>query len=110
MKDERAKLFIDAVGPHRAGGVFCAVSAALVMDAAAIGRAITRMAHEIAERNPDEAGLAVIGIRTHGVPLAQRLIELDDSRLKDAEALAKLLDIPVQVAALVLAMKKEKTP
>jgi pyrimidine operon attenuation protein / uracil phosphoribosyltransferase len=45
----------------------------LVMDAAAIGRALTRMAHEIAERNPDDAGIALVGIRTHGVPLAQRL-------------------------------------
>ncbi len=43
------------------------------MDAAAIGRALTRMVHEIAERNPDDAGLALVGIRTHGVPLARRL-------------------------------------
>jgi pyrimidine operon attenuation protein / uracil phosphoribosyltransferase len=49
------------------------MSTTLVMDAAAIGRALTRMAHEIAERNPDEPGLALVGIRTHGVPLAQRL-------------------------------------
>jgi pyrimidine operon attenuation protein / uracil phosphoribosyltransferase len=45
----------------------------LVMDAAAISRTLTRMAHEIDERNPDDAGIAFIGIRTHGVPLAQRL-------------------------------------
>lgn len=31
------------------------------------------MAHEIAERNPEDAGLALVGVRTHGVPLAQRL-------------------------------------
>jgi pyrimidine operon attenuation protein/uracil phosphoribosyltransferase len=46
------------------------------MDAGAIQRALTRMAHEIVERNPDTAGLALVGIRTHGVPLAQRLAGL----------------------------------
>ena len=34
---------------------------------------IDRMAHEIAERQKDLAGLALIGIRTRGVPLATRL-------------------------------------
>ena len=46
------------------------------MDAAAIARTLTRMAHEIAERNPDDTGLALVGIRTHGVPLAARLAGL----------------------------------
>lgn len=44
-----------------------------LMDAPAISRALTRMAHEIVERNPEPTGLALVGIRTHGVPLAQRL-------------------------------------
>jgi pyrimidine operon attenuation protein/uracil phosphoribosyltransferase len=52
------------------------MSAVLIMDAAAIGRALTRMAHEIAERNPDDPRLALVGIRTRGVPLAQRLAGL----------------------------------
>ncbi|HUI08482.1 MAG TPA: bifunctional pyr operon transcriptional regulator/uracil phosphoribosyltransferase PyrR [Verrucomicrobiae bacterium] len=43
------------------------------MDAATLGRALVRMAHEIVERNPEPDSLAFIGIRTHGVPLAQRL-------------------------------------
>ena len=34
---------------------------------------VDRMAHEIAERQKDLAGLALIGIRTRGVPLATRL-------------------------------------
>jgi pyrimidine operon attenuation protein/uracil phosphoribosyltransferase len=46
------------------------------MDGASIGRALTRMAHEISEHNPDDAGLALVGIRTHGVPLAERLAGL----------------------------------
>ncbi|MCS7049613.1 MAG: bifunctional pyr operon transcriptional regulator/uracil phosphoribosyltransferase PyrR [Verrucomicrobiae bacterium] len=44
----------------------------VIMDAAAIDRSITRMAHEIVEQNPS-AELAFVGIHTHGVPLAQRL-------------------------------------
>lgn len=44
----------------------------VIMDAAAIDRSVTRMAHEIVEQNPS-AELAFVGIHTHGVPLAQRL-------------------------------------
>ncbi|MGD0016622.1 MAG: bifunctional pyr operon transcriptional regulator/uracil phosphoribosyltransferase PyrR [Verrucomicrobiia bacterium] len=45
----------------------------ILLDAAAIDRAVTRMAHEIVENNPQIDALAFIGIRTHGVPLARRL-------------------------------------
>jgi len=44
-----------------------------ILDAERIGRMIDRMAHELAERQSDRAGLALIGIRTRGVPLANRL-------------------------------------
>jgi pyrimidine operon attenuation protein/uracil phosphoribosyltransferase len=44
-----------------------------ILDAERIGRMIDRMAHEIAERQRDLPGLAFIGIRTRGVPLANRL-------------------------------------
>ena len=44
-----------------------------VMDAAEIRRALTRMFHEILERNHGAAGLLLAGIRTRGVPLAERL-------------------------------------
>jgi len=46
---------------------------ARVMDADAIRRALVRMAHEILERNKNAQHLVVVGIRTRGVPLAQRL-------------------------------------
>ena len=49
------------------------MSAVPLMDAAALDRALTRMAHEIVEQNPQTETLAFIGIRTNGVPLAQRL-------------------------------------
>ena len=46
---------------------------ALVMDSVRMGRTVTRIAHEILERNRGVEELALIGIRTRGVPLARRL-------------------------------------
>ncbi len=46
---------------------------AKILDADRIRRMIDRMAHEIAERQKDLPELAFIGIRTRGVPLANRL-------------------------------------
>src|SRR6187455_3817708 len=46
---------------------------ALVMDADRMSRALTRMAHEILERNRGLDELALVGIRTRGVPIARRL-------------------------------------
>ena len=45
----------------------------VVMDAQAIERALTRVAHEVLERNKGTDGLCLIGIRSRGVHLAQRL-------------------------------------
>jgi len=44
-----------------------------VMDADRMSRAITRIAHEILERNRGLDEIALVGIRTRGVPLARRL-------------------------------------
>lgn len=46
----------------------------LVMDQHEISRALTRVAHEILERNKGTEGLAIVGIRTRGVYLAQRIV------------------------------------
>jgi pyrimidine operon attenuation protein/uracil phosphoribosyltransferase len=43
------------------------------MDAERIGRSLARIAHEILERNRGVEELALVGIRTRGVPLAKRL-------------------------------------
>jgi pyrimidine operon attenuation protein/uracil phosphoribosyltransferase len=43
------------------------------MDADRVGRTLTRIAHEILERNRGVEELAFVGIRTRGVPLAKRL-------------------------------------
>jgi pyrimidine operon attenuation protein / uracil phosphoribosyltransferase len=48
----------------------------VILDAAAIQRALTRIAHEIAERNENSADVALAGIPAGGVPLAQRLAKI----------------------------------
>ena len=45
----------------------------VVMDADRIGRALTRIAHEIVERNRGIDDLALVGIRERGVPIARRI-------------------------------------
>ncbi len=49
---------------------------ALIMDDKAMQRALTRIAHEIIERNSGCEDVALIGIRRRGLPLAQRLAEV----------------------------------
>ena len=45
----------------------------VVMDADRIARTLTRIAHEIVERNKGVDELALVGIRTRGVPIARRV-------------------------------------
>ncbi|MGF1677721.1 MAG: bifunctional pyr operon transcriptional regulator/uracil phosphoribosyltransferase PyrR [Candidatus Methylacidiphilales bacterium] len=56
----------------------------LAMDAATMRRSVIRLAHEILENNPPTEPLALLGIHSRGVPLAQRLLkvilELDSQR------------------------------
>ena len=44
-----------------------------LMDGDRLNRTLARMAHEILERHPDMAQVALVGVRTRGVPLARRL-------------------------------------
>ena len=46
-----------------------------VLDARDISRALTRISHEILERNRGAADLVVLGLHTRGVPLAHRVAE-----------------------------------
>ena len=46
-----------------------------VLERADIGRALTRIAHEIIERTKGAGDVVLVGIQTRGVPLAQRLAE-----------------------------------
>ena len=46
-----------------------------IMDEDDIRRALCRIAHEIVERNQGLANVMLVGMRTRGVPLAERLLE-----------------------------------
>jgi pyrimidine operon attenuation protein/uracil phosphoribosyltransferase len=46
------------------------------MDAGRMARTLSRIAHEILERHPDTKRLALVGVRSRGVPLARRLARL----------------------------------
>src|SRR3954468_14294094 len=48
-------------------------SVAVVLDASRMARALARIAHEILERNSGIEEVALVGIRTRGVPLARRI-------------------------------------
>ena len=48
----------------------------IVLHEGDVQRALTRISHEIAERNPQARGLALVGIHSRGAFLAQRLKDL----------------------------------
>jgi pyrimidine operon attenuation protein/uracil phosphoribosyltransferase len=77
------------------GGVF--VARAQVMSAADVKRALTRIAHEVVERNRGLDGVAVIGLQTGGVPLAYRL----------ARVLEEIEGVSVPVGALDVAFYRD---
>jgi len=69
----------------------------LILDAAAMQRALTRIAHEIAERNEAGSEVVLIGIQRGGVPLAQRLGVL----------LSGIWTAPVPTASLDVSMHRD---
>jgi len=54
------------------------------MDHDRLGRTLARMAHEIVERHPDMDGVVLVGVRSRGVPIAQRLAQ----RIREASGVA----------------------
>src|SRR5436305_8237529 len=58
----------------------------MVLDEDALARTLSRIAHEIIERNADLDEVALVGIHTRGVPLAQRLRRLVEERAGVAPA------------------------
>jgi len=66
----------------------------LILDGPAIQRALTRIAHEIAERNRD---VVLVGIQSGGVILAQRI----------AKVLLQIWEKPVQVGSLDVVMHRD---
>lgn len=63
-----------------------------IMDAKKIERTLTRIAHEILERNKSVENLAIVGIRTRGAPLAKRLAE-KIKKIEKEEVDVGILDI-----------------
>jgi pyrimidine operon attenuation protein/uracil phosphoribosyltransferase len=64
----------------------------VVLDADGVRRALTRIAHEIVEKNPDGDAPALVGIHRRGAPLATRLQPLVSELL---EARAPLGDLDI---------------
>ncbi|MDY6291426.1 MAG: bifunctional pyr operon transcriptional regulator/uracil phosphoribosyltransferase PyrR, partial [Succiniclasticum sp.] len=63
-----------------------------IMDADGIRRALIRIAHEITEKNRGVENVALVGIRTRGVPLAARIAE-EIRKIENAEVPVGSLDI-----------------
>ena len=61
-----------------------------VLDDEQVSRTLSRIAHEIIERNDDLDAVALVGIHTRGVPLAQRLRRLVEERSGVELALGQL--------------------
>jgi pyrimidine operon attenuation protein/uracil phosphoribosyltransferase len=77
------------------GGVFVAHSQLLT--AADVQRALTRMAHEIVERNGGIEDVVLVGLQTGGIPLATRM----------AEALSQIENADVAVGSLDVAFYRD---
>src|SRR5207249_4464589 len=72
-----------------------------VLDEAALDRALTRIAHEILEKNGGASDLAFVGLRTRGVTLAQRLAakiaQIDGATLPVGAPVIRGTDIPFSI-------------
>ena len=69
----------------------------VILNAAAMRRALTRIAHEIAERNENSAEVALVGIQRGGVFLARRL----------AATLLTIWNHPVPIGELDVGMHRD---
>jgi len=65
---------------------------AVIMDDTAINRAITRISHEIIEKNKGIEDIVLVGIKTRGIPLAQRIAK-KIKEIEGKEVLVLSLDI-----------------
>jgi pyrimidine operon attenuation protein / uracil phosphoribosyltransferase len=62
----------------------------VLLDEESMRRTLSRIAHEIIERNDDLGAVALVGIHTRGVPIAQRLRNLVEERTGEELALGQL--------------------
>ncbi len=68
-----------------------------LMDADAMRRAIVRIAHEIIEKNKEVRDVVLVGIRTRGVPLAERI----------AAAIEKIENVKLPVGMLDITLYRD---
>ena len=68
------------------------VDKTVLMDEDAIRRALTRISHEIVERNKGTAGIVLVGIRSRGIPLAERIAAAIE-KIEGARPAIGVLDI-----------------
>ena len=68
-----------------------------ILDADAIRRSLVRISHEIVEKNKGVENVVLVGIRTRGVPLAQRL----------AEQVAEIEGVKVPVGSLDITLYRD---
>lgn len=95
-----------------------------ILDKSAVNRALTRIAHEIVERNKGGENLVLVGVKTRGIPLAKRLQdkvkqieditvpigELDitlyrddlQQKFKDPELLATNIEVNIEEKTVIL--------
>jgi pyrimidine operon attenuation protein/uracil phosphoribosyltransferase len=64
--------------------------ARVLLDEEQVARTLSRIAHELIERNDDLDAVALVGIHTRGVPIAQRLRRLVEERSGVELALGQL--------------------
>lgn len=81
----------------RHGGAMTGIEKAQIMDSDDIRRAITRIAHEIVERNQGTGGVVLIGIRRLGLPLARRI----------AAAIEDFEGVQIQTGALDITLYRD---
>ena len=96
----------------------------VLMDADGVRRALTRIAHEIVEKNKGVENLVLVGIRTRGVPLSERVAEeiekiegirpplgvlditlyRDDLSMLDYQPLVRPTEMPVDISGKTIVL------
>jgi len=69
----------------------------IIMDETAIRRALTRIAHEIVEKNKGIENCVLVGIRTRGIYLAERI----------AEQIREIEGLPVEVQGIDITLYRD---
>ena len=76
------------------------MSSKVLMTSGDMSRALTRIAHEIIERNSSVENIVLVGMRTRGVPLAHRV----------GSAIQSFEGVPVPIGALDIGLYRDDAP